>query len=151
MTFHVGRCHSSASFSSKERLASEEDSGSATSSPSDWTKWNIGSSLQILRAGSPAATLRELRKLHLRWWHATAQQLQNTLRAAGLPQSTLDACVPIVNTCKQCRAFERPGRQTEATLTLTTRFNEIVETDISCVFSTEVQPNLSLTTHQAIF
>ena len=120
----------SAPAGSRER----EDLGSATSSSdprdTDWTKWSIGASLQVLRQGSEAATLRELRRLHLRWWHASATQMRNHLAAAGLPQSILNACEHIVKTCKQCRVWQKPGRDTQATTTLATRFNEIAETDI---------------------
>ena len=97
---------------------------------SDWTKFNIGSSLQILRTGSPATTIQELPKLHLRWWHATAAQMTSTLRAAGLPQSILDACTHVVKTCRECRAWETPGKTTQQATTLSTYFNENVETDI---------------------
>ena len=102
------------------------------SRPSDWTKFNIGASLQVLRKGSPAACLRELRKLHLRWWHANVNQMTNMLSAAGLPQSILDACKHVVKTCRECRAWETPGRALQQSLTLSTHFNENVETD--CVF-----------------
>ena len=97
--------------------------------PSDWTTFNIGASLQILRHGSPAACLRELRKLHLRWWHATVSQMTHTLRHAGLPQSILDACRDVVKTCRECRAWEVPGRVLQQTTTLSTYFNVNVETD----------------------
>ena len=106
--------------------------------PVYWTKWSIGSSLQILRNGSPAASLKELRKLHLRWWHAGTKMRQDTLGAAGLPNSILEACRHVVQTCKVCRCWQQPGRQSTATTTLATRFGQFVETDTPFLYKSMV-------------
>ena len=100
--------------------------------PSDWTAFDIGASLQVLRHGSPTACIKEVRTLHLRWWHANVTQMVTTLRAAGLPQSILDAYKHVIHTCRECRAWETPGRVLKQTTTLATYFNQYVETD--CLF-----------------
>ena len=51
----------------------------------DWTKFDTGRSIRILRIGTEAQMTRELRKLHLRWWHATRSQMEKTLTFAGVP------------------------------------------------------------------
>ena len=47
--------------------------------------------------------MTELRKLHLRWWHATKEEMLRVLRAANIEQSTLDLIPTIVNNCRECR------------------------------------------------
>ena len=37
----------------------------------DWTKFDIGRSIRILRIGIEAQITRGFRLLHLRWWHTT--------------------------------------------------------------------------------
>ena len=106
------------------------ESGVGPERGADWTRFEIGASLAVLRRGSPAACRRELRKLHLRWWHATVTQMTNTLRLAGISQSTLDGIVDVVKTCRECRSWETPGTATQQTLTLPDHFNQYVEGDI---------------------
>ena len=74
--------------------------------------------------------MRELRKLHLRWWHATKEEMTRVLRAANIDQETLDLIPTIVNNCRECRMWQRPANQTIPTLRLSTRFNQHVECDI---------------------
>ena len=98
--------------------------------PRDWTRFDIGSSLAVLRHGSHAACLRELRKLHLRWWHAPQKQMRDLLAAVGLPQRILDMATTVVKTCRECRQWELPGKATRTTTFLPDRFNQRVEADI---------------------
>ena len=96
----------------------------------DWTRFDIGSSLQVLRHGSYAACLRELRKLHLRWWHIAQKPFREILAAAGLPQKILEMSSDVVNTCRECRQWQQPGDATQTTSFLADRFNQRVESDI---------------------
>ena len=43
----------------------------------EWTSFDVGRSLRMLRVGRPAQMRNELRKLHLRWWHASRAQHGN--------------------------------------------------------------------------
>ena len=61
--------------------------------------------------------------------------MKTTLGAAGLPQSILNACTDVVKTCRECRAWEAAGKALQQTTTLSTFFNENVETD--CLFVLE--------------
>ena len=74
--------------------------------------------------------LRELRKLHLRWWHAGTAAMTKMLSTCGLPASTTDKIRGVVNSCKECRAWAAAGNKTVSTLSLPTRFNESVEGDL---------------------
>ena len=52
--------------------------------PSDWSTFDIQSTLRALRGGSEADHRRLLRKLHVRWWHASTERLTSILRTAGV-------------------------------------------------------------------
>ena len=73
---------------------------------------------------------REIRKLHLRWWHASKSSMTRILSAAGLSKEVLDLVPDIVDTCKECRKWQRPGNETIATSSVSTKFNEHVEMDL---------------------
>ena len=73
--------------------------------PDDWSSSDISTSLRTLRHGTPAQVLREVRKLHLRWWHARRAWMEAISKAAGLPQSSVDLVAGVVQTCRECRAW----------------------------------------------
>ena len=52
--------------------------------PTDWTSFDVSKSLRMLRTGSEAQITREVRKLHLRWWHCSREAMTNVLQAARL-------------------------------------------------------------------
>ena len=111
------------------------DTGTGPEKPRDWTRFDIGSSLAVLRRGSNAACIRELRKLHLRWWHLPVTPFANVLRQAGVAQRIIDMIKDIVNTCRECREWQLPGKATKITATLSEHFNQNVEGDILFVMS----------------
>ena len=68
--------------------------------PADWTRFDVSRSLRALAAGSPAVQRKELRKLHLRWWHASKESMRRVLSAAGLSTQVLNEIANIVDTCR---------------------------------------------------
>lgn len=98
--------------------------------PSDWSKFDISSSLRALRTGSKAAQQRELRELHLRWWHSPKVPMRNIVQACGLPNKVLDIVPGIVDTCRECRAWEAAGPATQSVVRISYKFNEHVEVDL---------------------
>eukprot|EP00435_Cladocopium_sp_Y103_P042058 s696_g11.t1 len=106
------------------------ESGVGPEHLSDWSRFNVGRSLKALSIGSPATQLRELRKLHLRWWHGSKEAMRRILSAAGLGKEVLDRVAEVVDTCRECRKWTRPGPETVPTLRMTTKFNEHVEADL---------------------
>ncbi len=52
------------------------------------------------------------------------------LGAAGLPKDVLELVNDIVDTCKECRKWQRPANETIATSGVSTAFNEHVEMDL---------------------
>ena len=73
---------------------------------------------------------RELRKLHLRWWHASSTSMTRVLKAAGVPQKVLEMVPDVISSCRECRAWQRPGPATQPSLRLTVKFNQHVEYDL---------------------
>lgn len=106
------------------------DAAEGTEHPSDWTRFNVGRSLKALATGSPETQMRELRKLHLRWWHCGKEAMRRVLSAAGLLSSILDKVSQVVDTCRECRSWTRPANETIPTMRMTTAFNEHVEVDL---------------------
>ena len=98
---------------------------------SDWSRFEIGAVLRTLKLAQNEATIdRELRKLHLRWWHASKTSTTKVLTAAGLPKEVIEMIPGIVDTCKECRKWQKPPPETIATYKMTTKFNEHVEFDL---------------------
>ena len=62
----------------------------------DWTSFDVNRSMRMLRTGSEAQISRELRKLHLRWWHAGRVQMERVLSAAGVPKEVLGKVAPSI-------------------------------------------------------
>jgi hypothetical protein len=122
------KCHTRAPAVRHRRTFAEASVG--TEHPADWSRFNVGKSLKALSVGNPDTQMRELRKLHLRWWHASKQAMRQVLQSAGLPNSVLDKIPQVIDTCRECRQWSRPAHETIPTLRMTTRFNEHVEADI---------------------
>ena len=73
------------------------EGGTQTPIPSDWSSFDVQSCFRALRSSDQAGQRRLLRKLHLRWWHASADKMQRLLRAAGIPKETCDLVPDIVD------------------------------------------------------
>ena len=52
------------------------------------------------------------------------------LHAAGVPKEVIDLVPDIVETCRECRQWQKPGNDTIATVNVSTKFNEHVEMDL---------------------
>ena len=91
--------------------------------PDKWTQYDVERSLRSLRVGTTEQRSLTLRKLHIRWWHASAQQMQRILGRAGVPKACLDLIPSITHTCEVCQAWQRPGHANIATANLPDQFN----------------------------
>ena len=91
--------------------------------PVDWTSFDTSKSMRVLRAGTEAAKTRELRKLHLRWWHATRKMMETTLKAAGVPNDVVNMVPHIIETCRACRTWAKHGHDVTPSVELITEQN----------------------------
>ena len=86
--------------------------------------------MRALRSNTEAGRRRILRKLHLRWWHASAAQMKKILEHAQQPKEVINLVDDILDTCQVCRTWSKPLPASIATATISTVFNEQVECDL---------------------
>ena len=96
----------------------------------DWTRCKVDDALHVLKSHRQGTIRRQLRLLHLRWYHAGIARMTNILRAAGISERVLKMIPATVNTCRACRAFRRPADHSVATSRMPTQFNERVQHDV---------------------
>ena len=101
--------------------------------PDDWTQFDVGRVLRTLRLAGENQARLTLRKLHIRWWHASAAAMSRLLNRAGVPERILKLIPPIVQTCASCRAWARPQPENMANVDLPESFNAQVEADLMFV------------------
>ena len=99
----------------------------------DWSTWDLGRSLQLLRSANPAVVRRTLRLLHIRWWHASAKKMMGLLKAANAPASAISQVDEIVDTCKACRMWARTPPASAATSRVIEKFNQVMQHDLMFV------------------
>ena len=114
----------------RDVVVKREHGDQASPSGVDWSAWDLGRSLQLLRSQNPAVVRRTLRMLHIRWWHASAKRMYSILQSAGvqIPQSTISE---IVDTCRACRLWQRTPPNAAATLRHLDKFNQLVQHDLT--------------------
>ena len=56
--------------------------------------------------------------------------MERVLEAAGAPRCVIDMVPDVVDTCRECRAWQRVGHEPNPSIELTTKQNEQVEGDI---------------------
>ncbi|CAK0800860.1 unnamed protein product [Prorocentrum cordatum] len=95
-----------------------------------WTAFDLGHALRLLHSPHQEVVRRQLRRLHVRFWHAPAARLRELLTKAGAPASTLALVKEICDTCRVCRLWTRPGPKSMTISRLATGFNEMVQWDI---------------------
>ena len=91
----------SAQPSTKRTWEDSTRSGNATI-PDDWSKFDVNRSLRALRHGTESDIKLILRKLHIRWWHATSAAMTRMLGAAGVPDTVVQMIPQVVQTCRVC-------------------------------------------------
>ena len=100
-----------------------------------WSKFDLGTSLQLLRSVRLGVVRRTLRKLHIRWYHAPDKRMRLLLTTAGVPSSVIGMVSDIVSTCDICRSWSRPGARSVTSTKIPDRFNAEVEMDLLFVGS----------------
>ena len=106
------------------------DAQVGTPHASDWSRFDIGRSLRVLRVGNDRAVTTELRKLHLRFWHASREAMTQILKHAGVSNRVIELVPQIIQTCVECRKWQRPGPATQHAMTASLKFNQHVECDL---------------------
>ena len=107
-----------------------ETTGTGPSRLPDWSRFNIQVSLRNLRSYNATVVQAELRKLHLRWWHAREPKMRTILQAAGVDEIRLNMIKRVVDTCRECRAWQKRGNIVTPSVNLPSKFNERGQCDI---------------------
>ena len=96
-----------------------------------WSSFDTKRALRILSAETDRdARMRVLRKLHVRFWHATPEALFLLLKAVGCHAELLKEYRGVVDTCKICRPWVRPGPRAITSTRICENFNEQIEVDL---------------------
>lgn len=97
----------------------------------DWANWDLSRAARALKSGNEAVIRRTLRKLHVRWYHASSDTMRRLLRAAGCPATALNIVPAIVDTCRICRMWARPSARNVASTRVLVQFNQIMQFDLA--------------------
>ena len=118
--------------SQPRKVVTKREAGAQASDPATdtWSAWDLGRSLQLLRSQNPAVVRRTLRMLHLRWWHASAKRMHDILQSTGV-EIPVALIQEIVDTCRPCRTWARPGASAMSTSRNLTKFAEVVQHDLT--------------------
>ena len=106
------------------------DEGTNPENPSDWTNFDIGKVVRVFRTDNEASIRQSLRKLHVRWWHASEHTMKRFLEKVGVSTKALDLIPEICQTCKTCREWQTPGPSTALNTNFADTFNQQVECDL---------------------
>ena len=110
-----------------------QDEQTGPPNPSDWVSFDVGNTLRALRNNGPTVQRKLIRKLYIRWWHASAQAMTRSLELAGVPKKVLEIIPDIVDTCAACRTWSQPLPQSVASVNIPNKFTDQVECDIRSV------------------
>ena len=96
----------------------------------DWSAMNWKKSVKELCNPDITVVKRRLRRIHLRWYHATAPAMVRLLEMLGSPESTIKLVHDIVATCRVCRMWTRRAPDTKLAIRLSVRFNQCIQVDL---------------------
>ena len=96
----------------------------------DWSDFDIGRVVRVFRTNREGAIRLSLRKLHVRWWHASEHVMRRFLDRVGVSDKVLDLIPEIVQTCKVCREWAKPGPDNVCSVEIPDKFNSQVECDL---------------------
>ena len=85
------------------------DQGDNPERPHDWTHFDIGRAVRLFRTHREGAIRIALRKLHVRWWHASEHVMKRFLDRVGVADRVLQFIPEVVQTCKICREWAKSG------------------------------------------
>ena len=112
------------------RPADEDPNEVAVNITPDWSSFDLGKAMRTMRSSNIPMIVRQLRILHLRWWHAKSAKMHAILEQAGIPKSVLDLIQGVIDTCKVCRLWQKTGRSAITSSRLSLDFNQNVQADL---------------------
>eukprot|EP00434_Breviolum_minutum_P026800 symbB.v1.2.023686.t2/scaffold2188.1/size86315/1 len=110
-------------------VAIPDDRPDVAEAPS-WSRYDLGFALQQLKSIREGVVRRMLRKLHIRWFHASSKRMMTLLEAAGVSKEVILLIPSIVDTCSVCRNWQRTGPKTVTSMRVPESFNQEVQIDL---------------------
>ena len=95
-----------------------------------WTDFDLGRAASALRNGTDSQKHRIIRRLHTRWYHASASKMTEIFTLAGVPEEVLKSISSICETCRICRQWQRPSPKSKTHTRISTSFNEAIQLDL---------------------
>ena len=91
---------------------------------------DVSKTLQSLHNPDASIVRKALQRVHVRWWHATTEQLLRILKASGAPARALGMVSSVVQACQVCRQWVRPANKIVLSSSITERFDDDVQFDL---------------------
>ena len=95
-----------------------------------WTDFDLGRAASVLRTGTPSQIRRIIRRLHTRWYHASADKMTQIFELAGVPEAVIKLVQGICETCRICRLWQRPSPKPKTHTRISTNFNQAIQLDL---------------------
>ena len=112
----------------------EEALGLAAPKPDDeipeWSLYDLNRSMRLLRSTDLAHVQRAITALHVKWWHCSAHRMRSLLATAGLPEDVLKHIKPVIDACRICRQWQRPGDKSIASSIVVQKLGECIQIDL---------------------
>ena len=106
------------------------DQGENPENPDDWSSFDIGKIVRLFRTTRQSAIRLSLRKLHVRWWHASKHTMHKFLERVGVNDAVLRLIPEICDTCKVCREWQKPAPSNVCSTEFADTFNQQAECDL---------------------
>ena len=112
------------------RVLRDEGAQTENTGQLDWRWFDVNKALRNLHSPSAKVRLLTLRRLHVRWHHATSTQMESILRQAGASSEVLSEIHPVIDACHVCREWTRPGHREKHSFRTVSGFNEEIQVDL---------------------
>ena len=96
----------------------------------DWRAFDVTKAMQALHSPDAATRKKALQRLHIRWWHASGEELEIILRACNAPIRAIAEIPAVVQGCNICRDWKKPPPRNIATYRIAMELNEEVQFEL---------------------
>ena len=86
--------------------------------------------MRLFRTDKIGAIRLSLRKLHVRWRHASHHTMRRMLERCGVADHVLQMIPEVCQTCTVCREWAKPGPSNASNVEIADTFNRQVECDL---------------------
>ena len=96
----------------------------------EWGPSDLRHIIRQLHDHRPNVARGALRRLHLKWFHASIDTMRRLLSLMGIPSDVMAMIPAIVDTCRICRQWARNAPAVRTALRIALRFNQAVQGDL---------------------